>query len=93
VARIIPDGATLQIGLGRVPNEMLRFLEDRRDLGIHSDVITEPLVDLVERGVVTGARKNLHRHKVVASMAMGTRRLYDLIDGAIPPSLCSRSNT
>src|SRR5262245_13113748 len=81
VARIIPDGATLQIGLGRVPNEMLRFLEDRRDLGIHSDVITEPLVDLVERGVVTGARKSLHRHKVVASMAMGTRRLYDLIDG------------
>ena len=80
VARIIPDGATLQIGLGRVPNEMLRFLEDRRDLGIHSDVITEPLVDLVERGVVTGARKSLHRHRVVASMAMGTRRLYDLID-------------
>ena len=81
VARIITDGATLQIGLGRVPNEMLRFLGDRRDLGIHSDVITEPLVDLVERGVVTGARKSLHPHKVVASMAMGTRRLYDLIDG------------
>jgi acyl-CoA hydrolase/RimJ/RimL family protein N-acetyltransferase len=81
VARIIPDGATLQIGLGRVPNEMLRFLGDRRDLGIHSDVITEPLVELVERGVVTGARKSLHRYQVVASMAMGTRRLYDLIDG------------
>jgi GNAT superfamily N-acetyltransferase len=81
VARIIPDGATLQIGLGRVPNEMLRFLGERRDLGIHSDVITEPLVDLVERGVVTGRRKSLHRHQVVTSMAMGTRRLYDLIDG------------
>jgi acyl-CoA hydrolase len=81
VARIIEDGATLQIGLGRVPNEMLRFLRERRDLGIHSDVITEPLVDLVERGVVTGARKSLHPGKVVASLAMGTRRLYDLIDG------------
>jgi acyl-CoA hydrolase len=81
VARIIGDGDTLQIGLGRVPNEMLRFLTERRDLGIHSDVITEPLVDLVERGVVTGARKRLHRGQVVASMAMGTRRLYDLIDG------------
>src|SRR5262245_54668979 len=81
VARIIGDGATLQIGLGRVPNEMLRFLADRRDLGIHSDVITEPLVDLVERGVVTGARKSVHPGQVVASMAMGTRRLYDLIDG------------
>ena len=80
VARIIGDGATLQIGLGRVPNEMLRFLGDRRDLGIHSDIITEPLVDLVEQGVVTGARKSLHPGQVVASMAMGTRRLYDLID-------------
>lgn len=81
VARIIEDGATLQIGLGRVPNEMLKFLGERRDLGIHSDVITEPLVDLVERGVVTGARKSLHKGQIVASMAMGTRRLYDLIDG------------
>ena len=81
VARIIEDGATLQIGLGRVPNEMLRFLGERRDLGIHSDVITEPLVDLVERGIVTGARKGLHQGRIVASMAMGTRRLYDLLDG------------
>ena len=81
VARIIDDGATLQIGLGRVPNEMLRFLGERHDLGIHSDVITEPLADLIERGVVTGARKRSHRHQVVASMAMGSRRLYDLIDG------------
>jgi acyl-CoA hydrolase/RimJ/RimL family protein N-acetyltransferase len=81
VARIIEDGATLQIGLGRVPNEMLRFLGDRRDLGIHSDVITEPVVDLVERGIVTGARKGLHQGQIVASMAMGTRRLYDFIDG------------
>jgi acyl-CoA hydrolase/RimJ/RimL family protein N-acetyltransferase len=81
VARIIDDGATLQIGLGRVPNEMLRFLGGHQHLGVHSDVITEPLVDLIERGVVTGARKSLHRGQVVASMAMGTRRLYDLIDG------------
>ncbi len=81
VARILCDGATLQIGLGRVPNEMLRFLGERRDLGIHSDVITEPLVDLVAKGTVTGARKSVHARQVVASMAMGTRRLYDLIDG------------
>ena len=81
VARIIEDGATVQIGLGRVPNEMLRFLGGRRDLGVHSDVITEPLVDLVEGGMVTGARKGLHQGQIVASMAMGTRRLYDFIDG------------
>jgi len=81
VARIIEDGATLQIGLGRVPNQMLQFLGDRHDLGIHSDVLTEPVVDLVERGIVTGVRKTLHPGQVVASMAMGTRRLYDLING------------
>ncbi len=80
VARIIPDGATLQIGLGRVANEMLGHLRNRRDLGIHSDVITEPLVDLIEAGVITGARKSVDPGLVIASWAMGTRRLYDLLD-------------
>ena len=73
VARLIDDGSTLQIGLGRVPNRMLSHLTNRAGLAIHSDVLTEPVVDLVENGVVTGP--------VVASLAMGTRRLYDLIDG------------
>ena len=80
VARIIDDGATLQVGLGRIPNEMLKYLTNRRDLGIHSDVITEPLVDLIETGVVNGVRKSIHPNKVVASYCMGTRRLYALID-------------
>lgn len=71
-ARLIDHGSTLQIGLGRVPNEMLAHLRNRRELSIHSDVITEPLVDLVDAGAVTGP--------VSASWAMGTRRLYDLID-------------
>jgi acyl-CoA hydrolase/GNAT superfamily N-acetyltransferase len=72
VARLIDDGSTLQVGLGRVPNRMLAHLTNRRDLAIHSDVITEPVVDLVAAGVVTGS--------IVTSMAMGTRRLYDLVD-------------
>jgi acyl-CoA hydrolase/RimJ/RimL family protein N-acetyltransferase len=72
VARLIDDGSTLQIGLGRVPNRMLGHLTNRADLAIHSDVLTEQVVELVESGVVTGP--------VVASLAMGTRRLYDLID-------------
>jgi acyl-CoA hydrolase/RimJ/RimL family protein N-acetyltransferase len=72
VARLIDDGSTLQIGLGRVPNRMLAHLTNRTNLAIHSDVVTEQVVDLVERGVVTGP--------VVGSLAMGTRRLYDLID-------------
>ena len=80
IASIIDDGATLQVGLGRVPNEALRHLRDRRDLGIHSDVITDGVVDLVEAGVVTGRRKTRHRDRIVASYCLGTRRLYDFID-------------
>jgi acyl-CoA hydrolase/RimJ/RimL family protein N-acetyltransferase len=72
VARLVDDRSTLQIGLGRVPNQMLAHLTNRNDLAIHSDVITEPVVDLVAAGVVSGP--------VVASWAMGTRRLYDLVD-------------
>lgn len=79
IAAIIDDGSTLQIGLGRVPNEALRYLKDRRDLGIHSDVITDPVIDLVEAGVVTGRHKTHYRHRIVASYCLGTRRLYDLV--------------
>jgi acyl-CoA hydrolase/RimJ/RimL family protein N-acetyltransferase len=79
IAAIIDDGATLQVGLGRVPNEALRHLKDRRDLGIHSDVITDPIVDLVEAGVVTGRRKTRYRDRIVTSYCLGTRRLYDFV--------------
>jgi acyl-CoA hydrolase/RimJ/RimL family protein N-acetyltransferase len=72
VARLVDDGSTLQVGLGRVPNQMLRHLTNRHELAIHSDVITEPVADLVAAGVVTGL--------IVTSFAMGTRRLYDLVD-------------
>jgi acyl-CoA hydrolase/RimJ/RimL family protein N-acetyltransferase len=68
VARLVDDHATLQVGLGRVPNEMLRHLHHRRNLSVHSDVITDPVADLVDAGVVTGP--------VVGSWAMGTSRLY-----------------
>jgi acyl-CoA hydrolase/RimJ/RimL family protein N-acetyltransferase len=72
VARLIDDRSTVQIGLGRVPNEMLAHLANRRGLAIHSDVITEPIVDLVAAGVITGP--------IATSWAMGSRRLYDLVD-------------
>jgi acyl-CoA hydrolase/RimJ/RimL family protein N-acetyltransferase len=80
IASIIDDGSTLQIGLGRVPNEALRHLRDRRDLGIHSDVITDGVVDLVEASVVTGRRKTRHRDRIVTSYCLGTRRLYEFVD-------------
>jgi acyl-CoA hydrolase/RimJ/RimL family protein N-acetyltransferase len=80
VARIIDDGATLQIGLGQIPNEMLKYLTNRRNLGIHSDVITDPIVHLVENGIITGSQKSINEGKVVASYCIGTNRLYELID-------------
>ena len=76
VARLVPDGATLQIGLGRVPNEMLRHLSGRRDLCVHSDVVTDGLVDLLDSGAVRRGPGT-----VVASMAVGTKRLFDRLEG------------
>ena len=80
IGTIIEDGSTLQIGLGRVTNEALKYLVDRQDIGIHSDVITDAIIPLLERGVLTGKRKTHQPHKIVTSFAMGTKRLYDLID-------------
>ncbi|MDV3219905.1 GNAT family N-acetyltransferase [Intrasporangium sp.] len=79
VARVIDDGATIQVGLGRIPTAVLAHLTQRRDLGIHSDVITDAVLDLVEAGIVTGTSKSVDVGAVVTSAAMGTQRLYDAI--------------
>ena len=81
IGSVIDDGSTLQIGMGRFSNEALKYLTDRQDLGIHSDVITDAIIPLLERGILTGQRKSSQRGKIVTSFAMGSRRLYDLIDG------------
>ena len=80
IGSIIEDGSTLQIGLGRVTSAALKYLSDRKDIGIHSDVITDAIIPLLEKGVLTGRRKTSHRDKIVTSFAIGTKRLYDLID-------------
>jgi acyl-CoA hydrolase/RimJ/RimL family protein N-acetyltransferase len=80
VAEIIDDGTTLHVDLGRIPNETLKHLRHRRDLGIHSNLITDPVLDLVEQGVITGRQKTLHPGKIVTSFAIGSRRLYDFLD-------------
>ena len=79
VAEIIEDGATLQVGLGRIPNEALKYLTNRRDLGIHSDVITDAILELIDAGVVTGARKTLHPNQIVTSYCIGSKALYDRV--------------
>jgi 4-hydroxybutyrate CoA-transferase len=79
-ASLVEDGATLQLGIGAIPDAVLLFLKDKRDLGIHTEMFSDGVVDLVEAGVITGRRKTLHPGKLVATFLMGTRRLYDFVD-------------
>jgi acyl-CoA hydrolase/RimJ/RimL family protein N-acetyltransferase len=79
-ARLVDDGTTLHAGPGEVPDRVLRFLGSRRDLGIHTDVLTDGALDLVSTGVVTGRGKTMSRGRIIASAAAGSRSLYDLID-------------
>jgi acyl-CoA hydrolase len=80
VAELIEDGATLQMGIGSIPNAVLAALGGHKDLGIHTEMFSDGLIDLAERGIVNGRRKVKHPGKIVAGFVMGTRRLYDFID-------------
>lgn len=79
VADLVPDGATLQLGIGAIPTAVAAGLHDKRDLGIHTEMFTDSVVDLVEAGVVTGDRKERNRGKIVSAFLMGTRRLYEFV--------------
>ncbi len=80
IADLVEDGSTIQMGIGTIPDSVLMELTDRRDLGVHTEMFSDGILGLIEKGVVTGARKTLHRGKVITSFAMGTRRLYDFVD-------------
>jgi acyl-CoA hydrolase len=80
VAALVPDEATLQIGVGGIPDAVLAQLKSRRDLGVHTEMFSDGLMSLIECGAITNARKTLHPHKIVASFAMGSRALYKFID-------------
>jgi acyl-CoA hydrolase len=77
VADLIPDGATLQLGIGAIPAATALFLRDKKDLGIHTEMFTDSVVDLVEAGAVTGNAKERNRGKIVTAFMLGTKRLYD----------------
>jgi acyl-CoA hydrolase len=79
VASLIPDGATLQLGIGKIPDATLHFLMDRRDLGIHTEMLSDGVMRLAEAGVVNGRRKTLLTGKVVTSFIMGSRALYEWV--------------
>ncbi len=80
VAELVPDGATLQLGIGAIPAATALALRDRKDLGIHTEMFTDSIVDLVEAGVVTGAHKERNRGKIVTAFLMGTQRLYEFVN-------------
>lgn len=80
VASLIPDGATIQTGIGRIPHAVVENLHGRRDLGMHTEMLSDSVIDLVEAGALTGRKKTLLPGKIVTSFVMGTRRLYEWVD-------------
>ncbi|HKI01110.1 MAG TPA: acetyl-CoA hydrolase/transferase C-terminal domain-containing protein, partial [Thermoanaerobaculia bacterium] len=79
VASLIPDGATLQMGIGRIPDATLAALADRNDLGVHTEMLSDGVMQLAEAGIITGRRKSFLPGKIVTSFVMGTRRLYEWV--------------
>lgn len=80
IAELIPDGATLQLGIGAIPDAVLNSLKDKKDLGIHTEMFSDGVVDLVKAGVITNRKKTLHSGKFVATFLMGTKKLYDFVN-------------
>ncbi len=80
IASIVEDGATLQMGIGAIPDATLAALGSHRDLGIHTEMFSDGVVELIEKGVITGRKKRTHKEIVVASFLVGTRRLFDFVD-------------
>ncbi|KAA3662572.1 MAG: acetyl-CoA hydrolase/transferase family protein [Chloroflexi bacterium] len=80
IAGMIPDGATLQMGIGSIPDAVLKNLSNHRDLGIHTELFSDGVIDMIESGVITCSRKTFHPGKIVAGFLFGTKKLYDFID-------------
>jgi len=80
IAGLVEDGATLQLGIGTIPDAVLRYLGDFKDLGIHTEMFSDGVIPLIDQGVITNSKKTLHRGKIVATFVMGSRRLYDFIN-------------
>ncbi|TGK32575.1 acetyl-CoA hydrolase/transferase family protein [Leptospira gomenensis] len=80
VASLVEDGATLQMGIGAIPNAVLSCLASHKDLGIHTEMFSDGVMELVQKGVITGIHKKKHPGKIVSGFVMGTKKLYDFID-------------
>jgi acyl-CoA hydrolase/GNAT superfamily N-acetyltransferase len=80
IASLVEDGSTIELGIGRIPQAVLEFLIEKKELGIHTEMFTDRIIDMIEAGVITGSRKSIDQGKIVASFCLGTRKLYDYID-------------
>ncbi|MFA6471819.1 MAG: acetyl-CoA hydrolase/transferase C-terminal domain-containing protein, partial [Candidatus Latescibacterota bacterium] len=80
VSRLVPNGSTIQAGIGRIPNAVLKHLADKRNIGVHSEMFSDGIIDLYEAGVINNNQKTFHPGKVIAAFCIGTKRLYDTID-------------
>ena len=80
-AMLIEDGATLQVGIGKIPEAVLRYLANHKDLGIHSEMISDGVIDLMLKGVINNRKKTFHKGKAVVTFCIGSQKLYDFVDG------------
>ncbi|GGO75000.1 GNAT family N-acetyltransferase [Bowmanella pacifica] len=81
VSMLVEDGATLQLGIGKIPNAVLQYLQHHKNLGVHSELITDGVIDLIKKGVINNRKKTFHPGKTVTSFCLGSKRLYDFVDG------------
>lgn len=80
VANLIEDGSTLQMGIGAIPDSVMRYLRDRKNLGIHTEMFSDGIISLVEEGIINGEEKSIHPGKIIAGFVLGTKKLYDFIN-------------
>jgi acyl-CoA hydrolase/GNAT superfamily N-acetyltransferase len=80
IASLVEDGSTLQMGIGTIPDSVLYYLKDKKDLGVHTEMFSDGMMHLVQLGVITNMAKTLHKGKVIAAFCMGSRRLYEFVD-------------
>ncbi|MCJ7553572.1 MAG: 4-hydroxybutyrate CoA-transferase [Ignavibacteriaceae bacterium] len=80
IADMVEDGSTLQMGIGAIPDSVMKYLTDKKDLGIHTEMFSDGIIELVERGIISGEKKTLHPGKIIAGFVLGTRKVYDFID-------------
>ncbi len=80
IARLVEDGSTIECGIGRIPQALAEFLKDKKDLGVHTEMFSDWIIELIDCGAITCAKKSLNRGKIVASFCMGSQKLYDYVD-------------